>query len=92
MTGVPGMDDYMSLTGAYARQKNWLQRLLAQTGRFSRGRDNRAIHPMVLGTLKTAETIIIPRNIHTSILGAVTPVGGRTGVSENKLRPLSRLL
>ncbi|NLA59831.1 MAG: aminotransferase class V-fold PLP-dependent enzyme [Firmicutes bacterium] len=72
VTGVPGMDDLHEPHGRIREAEELAAKAFgADRTFFSVGGTTGAIHAMVLGTLSDGETIIIPRNIHKSILGAV---------------------
>lgn len=72
VTGVPGMDDLHEPHGCISEAEELAAKAFgADRTFFSVGGTTGAIHAMVLGTLSDGDTIIIPRNIHKSILGAV---------------------
>jgi arginine decarboxylase len=72
VTGVPGMDDLHAPHGCIREAEELAAKAFgADRTFFSVNGTSGAVHAMVMGTLGDGETIIIPRNIHKSILAAV---------------------
>ncbi|HHY76285.1 MAG TPA: aminotransferase class I/II-fold pyridoxal phosphate-dependent enzyme [Firmicutes bacterium] len=72
VTGVPGMDDLHEPQGCIREAQELAARAFgADRTFFSVGGTTGAIQAMVLGTVGDGEKIVIPRNIHKSILGAI---------------------
>ncbi|HHX28884.1 MAG: aminotransferase class I/II-fold pyridoxal phosphate-dependent enzyme [Bacillota bacterium] len=102
VTGVPGMDDLHEPHGCIREAEELAAKAFgADRTFFSVGGTTGAVHAMVLGTLSDGETLIIPRNIHKSILAALVlsgavpafvktdydpALGFATGVDEQSLR------
>lgn len=72
VTGVLGMDVLHEPHGCIREAEELAAKAFgADRTFFSVGGTTGAIHTMVLGTLNSGDTVIIPRNTHKSILGAV---------------------
>ncbi len=78
VTGVPGLDDLQEPHGCIKEaQELAAQAFGADYTLFSVNGTTGAIHAMVLSRVGEGDTIIIPRNIHKSILAAIVLSGAR---------------
>ncbi len=78
VTGVPGLDDLHQPHGCIQEAQNLAaQAFGADSTFFSVNGTTGAIHAMVLSTIKDGDAIIIPRNIHKSVLAAIVLSGAR---------------
>lgn len=76
VTGVPGMDDLHEPHGAIQEAQNLAaQAFGADRTFFSVQGTSSAIHTMVMAVVNDGDTIIIPRNIHKSVLAALVMSG-----------------
>lgn len=78
VTGVLGMDDLHEPHGCIREAEELAARAFgADQTFFSVGGTSGAVQAMVLATMNDGDTIIIPRNIHKSILAAIVLSGAR---------------
>ena len=78
VTGVPGMDDLHEPHGCIAEaEKLAAEAFGADQTFFSVNGTSGAIHTMALSVLSEGDTVIIPRNIHKSVLSAVILSGAK---------------
>lgn len=78
VTGVPGMDDLHEPHGCIKEAQDLAaQAFGADSTYFVVNGTSGAIQTMVLATLNDGDTVVIPRNIHKSILAAIILSGAR---------------
>lgn len=78
VTGVLGMDDLHEPHGCIQEAEELAAEVFgADQTFFSVGGTSGAVHAMVMATMNDGETLIIPRNIHKSILAAIVLSGAR---------------
>jgi arginine/lysine/ornithine decarboxylase len=78
VTGVLGMDDLHEPHGCIREAQELAAEVFgADQTYFSVGGTSGAVKAMVLATLNDGETLIIPRNIHKSILAAIVLSGAK---------------
>ncbi len=78
VTGVPGMDDLHEPQGCILEAQTLAaQAFGADKTYFSVNGTSSAIHAMALSVVNEGDTLIIPRNIHKSVLSAVILSGAK---------------
>ncbi len=78
VTGVPGLDDLHEPYGCIREaQELAAQAFGADRTFFSVNGTSGAIHTMVLSVIDDGDTLIIPRNIHKSVLAAIVLSGAK---------------
>lgn len=78
VTGVPGLDDLHEPCGCIEEAQSLAaQAFGADRTFFSVNGTSGAIHTMVLSAIDDGDVLIIPRNIHKSVLGAIVLSGAK---------------